>query len=203
MSTITQFPVRLRTTDRQALVAHFLALGPEDRRLRFGAPLPDESLSQMVEAISFERDELFAVADNDMRLLGVVHVAIGSGPAELGLSVLPEARGHGIGNALFTRAVMHLRNRGAKEVFVHCLSENTTMMHLAHKHGMRIEYAGSESDAFLRLPEASTESMLTEWLHDKQADTMHAWKRNSLFTRSLWSILARAREARALRRQQL
>ena len=203
MSTITQFPVRLRTTDRQALVAHFLALGPEDRRLRFGAPLPDDSLSQMVEAISFERDELFAVADNDMRLLGVVHVAIGSGPAELGLSVLPEARGHGMGNALFTRAVMHLRNRGAKEVFVHCLSENTTMMHLAHKHGMRIEYAGSESDAFLRLPEASTESMLTEWLHDKQADTMHAWKRNSLFTRSLWSILARAREALALRRQQL
>jgi GNAT superfamily N-acetyltransferase len=203
MSNITQFPVRLRKEESHLLVAHFLTLGPEDRRLRFGAALPDERLRQMVEAVSFDRDEIFAVADNDMRLLGVVHVALGTGPAELGLSVLPEARGKGIGNALFTRAVMHLRNRGAKEVFVHCLSENTTMMHLAHKHGMRIEYAGAESDAFLRLPEASSESMLTEWLHDKQADTMHAWKRNSHFTRSLWSILARAREALALRRQEL
>ena len=200
MTTITQFPVRLRKTDCPALVAHFLALDPEDRRLRFGTPLPDERLQQIVEGISFDRDELFAVADNDMRLLGVVHVALGPGPAELGLSVLPEARGQGIGNALFTRAVMHLRNRGANEVFVHCLSENTTMMHLAHKHGMRIEYAGSESDAFLRLPKASTESVFTEWLHDKQADTLHAWKRQSHFTRSLWSILARAREALALGR---
>jgi ribosomal protein S18 acetylase RimI-like enzyme len=203
MSVITQFPVRLRIADREALVAHFLALDAEDRRLRFGAPLPDERLREMVESIPFERDELFAVADNRMRLLGVVHVALGSGPAELGLSVLPEARGKGIGNALFTRAVMHLRNRGAKEVFVHCLSENTTMMHLAHKHGMRIEYAGSESDAFLRLERPSTDSVLSEWLHDKQADSMHAWKRHAHFTRSLWSILTRAREALALSRQQL
>lgn len=201
MSTIAQFPVRLRACDREALMAHFLALDADDRRLRFGAAMPDERLRQMVEAIDFERDELFAVADDQLRLLGVVHVALGKGPAELGLSVLPEARGQGIGNALFTRAVMHLRNRSVTEVFVHCLSENVTMMHLAHKHGMRIEYAGSETEAFLRLPQPSTESVLTEWFHDKQADSMHAWKRHSHFTRSLWSILARAREALALRRQ--
>jgi hypothetical protein len=97
---------------------------------------------------------------------------------------------------------MHLRNRNVREVFVHCLSENRTMMHLAHKHGMRIEYEGSESDAYLRLPRPSTDSVLSEWFHDKQADSMHAWKRHSHFTRSLWSILARAREALALRRQQ-
>ena len=200
MSMINQFPVRLRKTDCEALVAHFLALDADDRRLRFGAALPDERLSQMVEAIDFDRDELFAVADNQLRLLGVVHVALGKGPAELGLSVLPEARGQGIGNALFTRAVMHLRNRGAREVFVHCLSENVTMMHLAHKHGMRIEYSGSESDAFLRLERPSTDSVLTEWFHDKQAESLHAWKRHTHFTRSLWSILARAREALALRR---
>ena len=203
MSAIALFPVRLHRTDCEALVAHFLALNPDDRRLRFGAALPDERLRELVEGIHFERDELFAVANHDMRLLGVVHVALGPGPAELGLSVLPEARGQGIGNALFTRAVMHLRNRGVKEVFVHCLSENTTMMHLAHKHGMRIEYDGSESEAFLRLPHASTESVLAEWFHDKQANALHALKRQSHFTRSLWAILARAREAVLLRGEQL
>ena len=88
---IPSLTVRLRASDRAALLDHFLALGPEDRRLRFGNPLKDESIRDYVKRLHFARDHVFAVHDGAMRLLAVVHVAFGShasrlqgyGPSEL------------------------------------------------------------------------------------------------------------------------
>ncbi len=190
MTIATPLPVRLSPADREALAEHFLALGPEDRRLRFGALLSDEAILDMEQRIDFERDRLFAVADDELRLLGVVHVAFYKGKAELGLSVLPAARGQGLGNALFSRAVMHLRNRMVREVFVHCLTENGAMMHLARKHRMRVEHEGPESDACLTLPLPTTDSVLAEWVHDQGAAFAHAVRRNTLTARNLLSLMA-------------
>ena len=156
MTTTASLASRLHASDRAALAAHFLGLDGEDRRLRFGASISDEGVRAYVARIDFERDGLFAVHDDDSTLLAVVHVAVGKGEAEMGLSVLPGHRGKGLGNALFTRAVVHLRNRGEPWVFVHCISENAAMMHLARKHGMRIVHAGAESDAHLALQPAAT-----------------------------------------------
>ena len=66
---------RLRERDRPALIAHFLSLGPEDRRLRFGSAAPESLLRDYVERIDFEHDCVFAVHDDDMRPVAVVHVA--------------------------------------------------------------------------------------------------------------------------------
>ena len=177
-------PVRLRESDRGALETHFLSLGAEDRRLRFGGPIADEGLRAYVARIDFERDGVFAVHDDDLRLVAVVHVAFSEASAELGLSVLPGARGEGLGNALLTRAVMHLRNRGSPEVFVHCLSENAAMMHLARKNGMRIIPAGSESDARLAVDPPTPHSQFTEWLQDNQASAVQSVRRNARFTKT-------------------
>ena len=160
--------VRLRVTDRAALEQHFLALDGEDRRLRFGASISDAGLRMYVARIDFERDGLFAVRDGELRLLAVVHVAMGGGAPEMGLSVLPGLRGRGLGNALFARAVMHLRNRGKRRVFVHCISENGAMMHLARRNGMRIVNTGAESDAYLALDPPTPQSRFAEWLQDRR-----------------------------------
>lgn len=190
MTTLIAPPVRLRGTDRAALARHFLALDADDRRLRFGATLTDEAILQMEERIDFDRDEIFGVANDDLDLLGVVHVAFYPGKAELGLSVLPAARGMGLGNALFERAVTHLVNRGVREVFVHCLNENGAMMHLARKHGMRIVRDGPETDAYLALPVATPGSVFTEWLQERQADSLHLLRRQALVARSLFAIFS-------------
>jgi GNAT superfamily N-acetyltransferase len=187
---ISPITVRLRDTDRAALEAHFVALDGEDRRLRFGSNIGDAALAEYVERIDFERDGVFAVQDEELRLLAVVHVAFGAESAELGMSVLPDNRGKGMGNALFTRAVMHLRNRGTLEVFVHCLTENGAMMHLARKHGMRIMPAGLETDARLLLDPATAQSHLTEWLHDHHADAIQAVRRNARISRLIFAFLA-------------
>jgi GNAT superfamily N-acetyltransferase len=172
-------PIRLAPADRPALTEHFLALDAHDRRLRFGASMHDDAIRALDERIDFDRDEIFGIAGDDMRLLAVVHVAFYPAKAELGLSVLPAARGQGLGNALFARAVMHLTNRSVREVFVHCLTENGAMMHLARKNRMRVVLDGTETDAYLALPRATPASILAEWVWDENARFVQVVRRNA------------------------
>jgi RimJ/RimL family protein N-acetyltransferase len=189
MDGTTQLPIRLRDMDRRALTEHFLALDADDRRLRFGASLGDEAVRALDERIDFDRDEVFGIAGDDLRLLAVVHVAFYPDKAELGLSVLPEARGRGLGNALFSRAVMHLTNRGVREVFVHCLSANGAMMPLARKNGMRVVHDGGESDAYLALPRATPVSIFAEWAWDQNARFAHEVRRGTRLALDLMQAL--------------
>ncbi|MGZ5061058.1 MAG: GNAT family N-acetyltransferase [Usitatibacter sp.] len=190
MKRVAPITVRLRESEREALVAHFTALDGEDRRLRFGTSISDDALRAYAERIDFDSDGIFAVHDDSLRLVAVVHVAVTDASAELGLSVHPGFRGDGLGSELFARAVMHLRNRGIHEVFVHCITENAAMMHLARKHGMRVVYEGSETDAYLTLARATPESIFTEWLQEQHAQAVQALRRNTLFSRAMLGIFA-------------
>ena len=186
--TASSTTVRLSGSDRPSLRRHFTALGDNDRRLRFGARLSDEGIASYVEGLDFERDGLFAVQDEALELLAVVHVAIEGESAELGLSVVERARAQGLGTVLFRRAVTFLRNRGTPEVFVHCLSENGAMMHLARKSGMRIVYAGGESDGRLAIEPATADSFINEWLDDQKGRTVQALRRNARTAASLFRL---------------
>lgn len=183
--------VRLRDSDRAALADHFISLDGENRRLRFGSNIGDEALREYVARIDFGRDGLFAVHDDDgTRLLAVIHVATSEKSAELGLSVAAGHRGKGLGSALFQRAVTHLRNRGTPEVFVHCLTENGAMMHLARKNKMRILPAGYETDARLALDPATPHTVFAEWLHEYNAATVTAVRNHTRFTKTLLGYFA-------------
>ena len=135
MSMIVQ---RINENTRAALVAHFLALSNEDRRLRFGSTLSCESIAAYVEEIDFDSSAVFAAHDDSLALIGVAHVAFAEEFAELGLSVLPAHRGHGVGGALFHRAAVHVRNRSTPRLFMHCLQENVPIMRIARRFGMNI-----------------------------------------------------------------
>ena len=163
------FATRLGNIHRVRLRTHFLQLDATDRHLRFGSSLNDSAVIHYVDSIDFERDEVYAVADDMQRILGVVHIAVLPLEAELGLSVIAAARGQGIGNALFERAVMHLRNRCVREVLVRCLHQNAAMMHLAYKYGMKIQQEGSDRETRLELPAATSGTYMLEWLQDQHA----------------------------------
>ena len=166
--------VRLGEPDRPALATHFLSLDGEDRRLRFGAPIADEAIREYVARLDFERDGLFAVQDERLAIVAAVHVATSANSAEMGLSVVKGARGRGHGHILFRRAVTFLRNRGVEAVFVHCLSENGAMMHLARKNGMRVVHSAGESDARLEIDPATADSFINEWLDDQKGRSVQA-----------------------------
>jgi GNAT superfamily N-acetyltransferase len=166
----------LSRSERLALEAHFLALGAHDRRLRFGVPLSDSGIRSYVARIDLERDALFGVTGDDLRLVGVAHLARGEGHAELGISVLEPARGRGVGGALLARAHLRARNWGVHALFMHCLAENAAMMHLARKQGMAIVTEAGESDAWLALPPADAGSHFGEVFEQRVALFDHALK---------------------------
>ena len=155
--------------ERYALERHLLTLEAEDRRLRFGVPLSDAAVRSYVGRIDFERDAVFGVFHDDLRLLAAAHLARGDGHAELGISVLVGYRGRGLGGALLGRAHMHARNWGVASLFMHCLAENSAIMHLARKRAMQIVAASGEADAWLKLPPADASSYLGEVFEQRLA----------------------------------
>jgi GNAT superfamily N-acetyltransferase len=153
--------------ERGKYAAHLRRLEAEDRRLRFGLAITDAAIDDYVARIDFDRDALFGVFDDDLQLAGAAHLARADDQAELGVSVLPEHRGRGVGAALLARAHLHARNWGIGALFMHCLTENAAMMHLARKQGMRIVAESGEADARLALPPANAASFAQAVLDER------------------------------------
>jgi len=163
---------QLSAISREALRRHFLALPPEDVRLRFGSSMSKEALKAYVDKINFDNDAVFGVFDENLQLTGVAHLALDPehDAAELGVSVLPGHRGQGIGTALFERAEAHARNHYIKILFMHCLTENQAIMHIASKLGMRVVAAGAgEADAHLELSPPDAANVAGELMQERVA----------------------------------
>lgn len=143
---------RLQDADRDGLRRHYLALDAEDRRLRFGLQVTDEFIDGYVAKVDFERDVVFGVCSGTGRWLGIGHLVPAVEDAELGLSVLPEARGKGLGAAIFRFAVAHAARRGVRRLFMHFLSRNKAILEIARGARMKIESEAGESDAHLVVP---------------------------------------------------
>jgi RimJ/RimL family protein N-acetyltransferase len=182
----------LDDTHRAAALSHFLALEADDRHLRFGSPTSDAIIERYVANLNFNRDALFGVFNDALDLVGIAHLAYvpsandGTRSAEFGVSVLHDDRHRGLGAALLARAAVHARNTHIDTLFVHCLAKNKAMMHLAHKLGMRVEFAYGDADAYLILPPANAQSILHEASQEHMADLDYALKSNLKQSKQIW-----------------
>lgn len=197
----------LSERDRRRLLMHFLALDNDDRLLRFGTVLPDELVTRYVQMLDFSRDRVFGVYNDNLRLLGVGHLAFAPREvspvltnatlkervAEFGVSVLPEARGMGIGSKLFERAAIHCRNEDVDTLYMHCLASNRTMIHIAAKAGMQIHREYGEADAYLKLTPASPATMLAEAVEEQFATFDYGIKANTKAAIKWWRSLSGGR----------
>ena len=193
-------PIRsLGLGQRDRIAKHLLSLDAHDRYLRFGYPANDEQIGRYVAQLDFERDELFGIFNRRLELIAMAHLAFipepGATPgAEFGVSVLKKARGRGYGARLFERAVMHARNEGVELMFIHALSENVAMIKIARNAGATLERAGSETEAYLRLPPATLDSRVTELLEEQLAQTDYRLKKQA---RNFFDLLADVQEIRS------
>jgi GNAT superfamily N-acetyltransferase len=176
---------RLGEASRPALRRHFLSLGAEDVRLRFGVTISTTAIVAYVDRIDFDADAVFGIHDDELALAGVAHVGFTGDMAELGVSVLPAHRGRGVGSALLARAADHVRNRFVTRLFMHCLAENAAMMHIARKLGMKICVDTGEADAFLKLPPADQASVAGEFVEQRLALFDYALKAQAMRIREL------------------
>lgn len=169
-------PIRsIGPSERERVARHLLALDKPDRYLRFGYGASDEQIRRYADGLDFERDDIFGIYNRKLELIAMAHLAYAVDPqrafcAEFGVSVLPHARGRGYGARLFDRAVMHARNQGVTAIFIHALTENTTMLGIARKAGATVMRDGVESEAHLSLPPANLDTQVTELVEQNLAE---------------------------------
>jgi GNAT superfamily N-acetyltransferase len=169
-------PIRsLSSRHKPRILQHLLSLPPADRYLRFGYAATDEQIERYVQGLNFQRDEVFGVFNRRLALVAMAHLAYSVDPqwatcAEFGVSVSPHQRGKGLGAKLFGHAVMHARNQGVTLLFIHALSENVAMLKIARKAGALVQRDGSESEAYLSLPQATLDSQFSGLVQEQMAE---------------------------------
>jgi len=184
------FVKELSERDRRRIRFHFLGLSESDRLLRFGSYLPDEMVEKYVANLDFKRDKLFGVISSHFRLVGVGHLAFAPRQendknsdkdqvAEFGVSVSASARDRGIGTKLFERGAIHCRNANVDTLYMHCLSSNQTMMHIAKKAGMEIVREHGEADAYLKIMPSDMMSVIQEVMQEQVASLDYNIKANT------------------------
>ena len=175
-------PIRsLSPRHRSRIERHLVALPEQDRYLRFGYAATDEQIGRYVAGLNFDRDEIFGVFNRRLVLVAMAHLAYSVDPqwttcAEFGVSVSPHQRGKGLGAKLFGHAVMHARNQGVSLLFIHALSENVAMLKIARQAGASVQRDGSESEAYLSLPQAPLDSQISGMVQEQMAEVDYQLK---------------------------
>ena len=133
--------------DAEALVAHFLALGAEDRWMRFCATLNPEAIRRHVDGL-WDRDGLVLAAYDGPLFAGPLHRAgsvralaelmIDGEEAELGISVEPSMRRRGIGTYLLQTGAALLEPRGVKVIRATTMPDNGSFIGMAQALGGEI-----------------------------------------------------------------
>lgn len=183
-------PVRsLGPRHRDRVLQHLLALGDEDRHLRFGHVAGDEQLRQYVAHLDFGRDELFGIFDGRLQLVAMAHLALAHAAAghpaspsdaptgaEFGVSVLPHQRGRGLGGRLFEHAVMHARNTGARSLTIHLARDNQAMLAIVRRSGAVVRFEGADVVAELPLPADTLGTQLGALMETQAAEWDYRFK---------------------------
>ena len=181
-------PIRdLHARHRGRILDHLLQLSERDRYLRFGAQVRHEQMARYVASIDFKRDEVFGIFTHHLQLVAMAHLAAlpGKGPhgdssrgraMEFGVSVLPSARGRGLGMLLFRHAITHARNLHASHMMIHALTENAPMLRIAAKAGATIERDGPEAEAWLKLPPDTVATHIDSSLQSLGAELIYRVK---------------------------
>ena len=166
---------KLTILDKSRIIANLTKLNKEDRRLRFGASCNDDYIANYVTKSFEQESQWFGVDHIDGHLVATCHVAIFNGEGELGCCVDDEYRGEGFAQEMFNRSITWLRVHGITHVFMHCLSENTAMKHIAKKNNMVLISEYGETDAAIDVEPATPATYMQDVYMDRVAlyDMLH------------------------------
>lgn len=189
-------PRKLTPFDKQKLIDHFMIdIVDNDRRLRFGYEAPDSSVKKyiedslenygyvnmwfVVEVDSFDRF-------NGKKIIATCHVSMNkeTNTAEMGCTVSPEYRNKKLGQELFNRGITWARMAGAENVFMHCLSENRAIQHIAKKGGMTVVTIDpSEKESTIQIKQNQFEAGFKDMVMDQIAVYDAAIRQQTFFAK--------------------
>ena len=125
---------------------HLKSLSPEDKLTRFCYSIKDEAIDQLILNILYnQQDHHLFTAVVDDNIVGFGHLAREGDDWELAVSVDSNMQGQGIGDKLMSFMIPWAQIHGVHNVFMHCITQNQKIQHLARKHGLRtVERDGQE-----------------------------------------------------------
>jgi GNAT superfamily N-acetyltransferase len=156
--------------------SHWLKLQDyETKCLYFGISANDCVIdSLMAKVFKNPDDHYILVAKESGKWVGTVHIAVTGAQVEFGVIVHEDHRGQGIANTMLDQAIVWARNRGYKELFMHCLTRNTAIRHLCEKNGLQTTNMLGDTEAKVQLAPPDMVTLAKE-ASCKQRNVFHMW----------------------------
>lgn len=167
---------------------HLKNLTTEDRYTRFGYSIKDETIDAVILNILYNpNDHHLFVAEVDDKIIGFGHLAREGADWELAVSVDHDYQGQGIGNALMDEMIKWGKLHDVHSVFMHCITENRKIQHLARKHGLRtVERSGAEITAQVELPDPT----IVDYARNYLAEQRQLMSQMTELQKKFWASLA-------------
>lgn len=149
---------------------HLKNLSDSDRYTRFCYNIKDENVDQFILSILYNADDhhLFTATIDDC-VVGFGHLAREGDNWELAVSVDGNHQGQGVANQLMDFMIVWGKTRSIHSVFMHCITQNTKIQHLARKHGLRtVERDGSEVTSKVDLPPATPLDYTADFIREQK-----------------------------------
>ena len=149
---------------------HLKNLTPEDRYTRFCFNIKDEGIDNLILNVLYNINDhhLFTATLGD-DILGFGHLAREGNDWELAVSVEKKHQGKGVADQLMNFMIDWGKTHGIHAVFMHCITQNAKIQHLARKHGLRtVERDGSETTSKVELPSPTPMDYTAQFLHEQQ-----------------------------------
>lgn len=149
---------------------HLKKLTPEDRYTRFCYHVRDEQIDQLILQILYNQQDhhLFVATEWD-NIVGFGHLARQHSDWELAVSVDSAHQGLGIGDNLMSYMIPWAKIHGIDNVFMHCITQNQKIQHLARKHGLRtVERDGAEITSQVKLSAPTPLDYTNEFLKEQR-----------------------------------
>lgn len=149
---------------------HLKNLSSEDRYTRFCYNIKDEHIDQLILRVLYnQQDHHLFTATVDDNIVGFGHLAREGNDWELAVSVDSNQQGQGIANKLMSFMIPWAQIHGVHNVFMHCITQNQKIQHLARKHGLRtVERDGQEITSQVELPRPTAMDYTSEFLREQR-----------------------------------
>ena len=175
---------KLHTGENHLYAEHLKRLTPADRSSRFSESfVSDETIDAYVSRIP--EDDLLMGAFVDEVMVAAVHVGLGGGTAEIGISVEGDYRGQNVGTKLMDHAVQWSRNRHVEKMYTLCSDSNQSMQALARHMGMSITHDHGTAEGVMELPPPDVLTVTDEIVADVE-EVWHDWAHMMEHVQDLW-----------------
>ncbi|MGU9978712.1 GNAT family N-acetyltransferase [Phreatobacter sp. HK31-P] len=161
---------KLLPWETDLLATHLLRLDPDARHCRFAAGVSDETIAAYADQALGSDAVVHGFLDEGI-LRGAAELRfLGTGSAEVAVTVEEAWRLTGVGSALFGRLLLTARNRGISDLVMTCLPSNRGMQRLAARFDGKITYASGDSFAAVKARPATPISLWREvWTDSSSA----------------------------------